>query len=357
MSIWTNWDPLTEIIVGNCPSELSSHWVLPLDNKTAFNEILRETKEDLDALADKLTSLGVKVHRPTPIDFKQNINVGNFDIVAATSPIVPRDQYIVYGNTIYQTYTSMPDRYLDSLNYYDIFLDLYNRGYNWISQPPPNLKNFNENLKWYVDGPRVYGEDYKDKILWHTATMYKCGDALITNNLGPGSQLGLDWMKRNTDARIINNNNTIVDNWGHIDHGFYMVDDDTVICINKEWVPEVLRHKKVIELEGLYEPFNYQDYMKRTHTISDKFSIEWINQWLTEWKGYAQEVAFEFNVLVVDSKNIIFSTDQPRIFAVLKELGITCHVCKIRHGMFWEAGIHCLTLDVNRHGERRSICG
>lgn len=355
MSIWTNWDPLEEIIVGNCLEELPWHWALDLGNRTAFNTILKETKEDLDNLANMLESLGVKVHRPTPVDFKQDISIGAFNVVAATSPIVPRDQYLVYGDTIYQTYTSMPDRYLDSLNYYDIFRELYKEGYNWISQPPPELKNFEKNTKWYVQGPEIYGNYYKDKILWHTATMFKCGDALITNDAGPGTQLGLEWMKRNTGARIINNDNTVVDNWGHIDHGFYLINDNTVICINKNWVPEALRNKSIVEMEGLYSPFNYKDYIAKTHHKSDKLSMEWINEWLTEWKGYAQEVAFEFNVLVVDPNNVIFSTEQPYVFKALEKLGVKSHVCKMRHGMFWEAGIHCLTLDVKRHGEKRSV--
>ena len=158
------------------------------------------------------------------------------------------------------------------------FLNLYKNGYNWISQPPPYLENFQENNKWYINGKDIYGNTYKDRILWHTATMFKCGDALITNNLGPGTQLGLDWMNKNINARIINNDNTVVDNWGHIDHSFYMIDDETVCCINKSWAPEVLRNKNLIELEGLYTPFNYQDFIKKTHNINDRNSIIWLEE-------------------------------------------------------------------------------
>lgn len=355
MSIWTNWDPLKEVIVGNCHSDIPSSWNIAGDSKKLLGQILKETKEDLDNLSVLLESLNVKVHRPSLYNLPEKINLPTFDILMATNPIVPRDQYLAYGDTVYQTYTSMPDRYIDSYHYYNIFLDLYNKGYNWISQPPPLLKNFDKNYKWYVDGQEIYSNEYKDKILWHTATMFKCGDSLITNNAGPGTQLGLDWMKRNCTANIIYNDNTVVDNWGHIDHGFYMTDDNTVFCMSKDWVPHCLRNKNIVELDGLFERFDYQKFVKETHTISERSSLEWLEKWFLEWKGYAQEVAFETNVLVVNSNNIIFSTEQPAVFELLKSKGITAHVCKQRHGMFWEAGIHCLTLDLVRDGARRSV--
>jgi hypothetical protein len=357
MSVWTNWDPLEEVIVGNCPAKSDPAWDLDPRARDLFDEILFETKEDLDNLASTLESLGVKVFRPNVTRFQQVINQGDFLVRNATFPIVPRDQYLVHGNTVYQTYTSMPDRYLDSLNYYDIFLHLFNEGHNWISQPPAILHNFEDNKKWFLDGAKIYQEDYKNSILWHTATMFKCGDALITNNLGPGSQLGLEWMRRNSDASIINNDNTIVDNWGHIDHGFYMSDDNTVFCLNPRWVPEVLRTKNVISLDSLIpQPaFNYQEFMAEWKTIKGKLTVDWLETWISEWKGYSQEIAFESNNLVVDSKNIVFSIDQPRVFELMASMGITAHVCKMRHGLFWEAGIHCVTLDIKRRGNKRSV--
>lgn len=355
MTIYTNWDPLEEVIVGNCYSAVPLDWEIDPDSRSLLNRILTETKEDLDTLSVLLNDLGVKVHRPIPNKFPKEVNLLDFSVLKATNPIVPRDQYLVYDQTVYQTYTSMPDRYLDSYNYYTIFKKLYNQGYNWISQPPPIIKNFSENKKWYVDGQKIYAEELKDTLLWHTATMFKCGDTLITNNAGPGTQAGLEWMKRNIDANILNNDNTKVNNWGHIDHGFYMLDDNTVVCIDTSWVPNVLRNKKIIEVDGLFEPFNYQEFIQKTHTKKDIYSTEWLQEWLSEWMGYSQDVAFETNVLVIDSNNIIFSTEQPRVFEVLNSLGVKCHVCKIRHGMFWEAGIHCLTLDVKRKGVKRCV--
>ena len=358
MSVWTDWDPLEEVIVGNCYTSVPNNWGATSEEKKLLDQIFQETKEDLDNLSTFIESFGIKVHRPKLYEFSEEIELPKFKVLKAMNPIVPRDQYLVYGNTIYQTYTSMSDRYFDSYHYYDIFLELYKNNHNWISQPPPLISNFEFEDKWHTDGHKVYSEDYKDKLLWHTATMFKCGDALITNTSGPGTQLGLEWMHKNinSNCKVLPNVKTVLDSWGHIDQGFFMTDDDTVICMNKDWIPIVLRNKKIIEIGNLFELFDYDDYLTRTAKIKDKHSLSWLEEWFSEWKGYSQDIVFEMNVLVLDSQNVIFSTELPKVFELLKTFGINCHVCKLRHGMFWESGIHCMTLDVKRSGNCRNIC-
>jgi len=347
MSIWTNWDPLKEVIVGDCPAGASR-------NNLAL--ILQETKEDLQNLSDYLTKLGVTVHRPSVTQFPRDIDLGNFKIQNPTAPIVPRDQYLMYGNTIYQTYTSMPDRYLDSVNYNHIFKDFFDKGYNWISMPPPKLETLVDN--WWSNGEHVYHSQLKEQVLWHTATMFKCGDKLITNINGPGNKLGLEWMKRNLpDDTIVDVGNTHQQGFGHIDHGWFMVSDDLIFCVNKSWVPEPLRNKELVELQDHFVKFDDNKFIADYASTAGKYSDDWLDKWLSEWKGYAQEVFFDSNVLVIDSRNVLFSNHQPGIFKVMEQYGINCHVVPQRHGLFWEAGIHCLTLDLVREGKNRTVIG
>lgn len=348
--IWTEWDPLEEIIVGVCPPEhfydnfVKDDRCLPL-----LNTILKETREDLDNLSNMLEAMEIKVYRPNNLQFHPSIDISTFQIHNPMAPIIPRDQYLVYGNKIVQTYTSMPDRWLDSVAYYDIFAELFKRGLEWNSMPAPLLKNMDDQSELYKT----------DRLLWHTATMFKCGDALITNSKGPGSQLGLRWMADNyPDCKIIINENSIQNNFGHIDHGFFMTDDETVFAENKHWAPEILtKNKNVIYLHDVVESpvLSEVNEIKEQYKAHGNFSFEHLDVWMTEWKGYWQTVAFDFNILVVDSKNIVISNSQPRLQELLDKHGITCHVAPIRHNMFWEAGVHCLTLDVKRRGEKRTI--
>ena len=73
MSIWTNWDPLEEVIVGDCYSPGEFDWAVDSEITESFNQILQETKEDLDNLARLLESFGVVVHRPQVKNFNHPI--------------------------------------------------------------------------------------------------------------------------------------------------------------------------------------------------------------------------------------------------------------------------------------------
>ena len=296
----------------------------------------------------------MSVQRPTAIKYSNEISLPNFKIESATFPVVPRDQYFAYGSTIYQTYTSMPDRYFDSFSYYEIFKEYFDKGMNWISQPPPILKNFEPNKNWWCEGEYRYENILKEKILWHTATFFKCGDSIIYNHKGPGSKVGLEWMQRNMSANYIENKDTYCKGFGHIDHGFFMIDDETVIGLS-DWIPNCLKNKNVIIIDDYIQKIPASDFGESYQKYEGKYSYEWLSVWLTQWRGYLQDVCFDTNVLVVDSNNIIFTNSQPKLFKELEKRNINCIVCPIRHGLFWEAGIHCLTLDVSRRGEKRTI--
>jgi hypothetical protein len=355
MTIWTNWDPLQSVIVGSCykPGDIDSY--IDKDSVLGFNKILEETCEDLDSLETFFKRRNIKTYRPTVSKPQAKLEFPNFTCYP-TAPIIPRDQYFVYGKTIYQTYTSMPDRYIDSLSYTDIFSELFDNGYNWISQPPPSIRNLDPISTWWAVGSKIYNE-YDNKILWHTATMFKCGDAIITNTKGPGTSRGLKWMHRNLiNTRLIENVDTTHDNWGHIDHGWFMIDDETVICKDISWVPLVLRKKNIIEIKNYLDSFNFEKFTNDFKNSNGKLSSSWIDQWLKQWSGYVQKTDFDTNVLVIDSNNILFAKEQPRLFEFLQKHNINCHYVTQRHSLFWEAGIHCLTLDLERTGDLRKIC-
>jgi N-dimethylarginine dimethylaminohydrolase len=353
--IYTEFDPLQEVIVGDCYNPGDLDWIFPKETLSGFNKILEETKEDLNKLSNFLINSKIKVHRPEVIKYKKNFDLVDFNVKIPICPIVPRDQYIVIGKKILQTYTSYTDRYFDSLSYIKIFSKLFKEGYNWISQPPPMLKDLSETDNW-ITKENIYSEILKEQILLHTAIMFKAGDTIIFNGEGPGSKLGVDWIKKNLDdISFIENKNTILKNYGHIDHGFILINDETVIHAGVEWVPLCLRNKKLIDIKKYLPKTSTERYIKDYKSCDGKYSNSWLEKYLNTWRGYSQEVCFDLNVLILDSNNILFGRHIPELFNYLKTLNINCHFVEQRHELYWEGGIHCCTLDVKRKGLKRSI--
>lgn len=353
--IYTEYDPLEEVIVADSyvPGDLDH--LLPKKSLSLFNRILDETKQDFDKLADFLTQGGITVTRPDVIKYPNHISMPGFDVKFPMGPTVPRDQYKVQGNTILQTYTSLPDRYFDSLSYYNIFSNLFSQGYNWISQPIPQLVNLSHEDLWYF-GNEVYYKRLVNRVLFHTATMFSVGDKIIINSIGPGNDKGFKWLQRNLpDFELIENHGTCNGNYGHIDHGFIMIDDETVIHAGIEWVPLALRHLNLIDAGQYIPQANIEQYKQDYIGAGGKYTSAWVEQYLDNWRGYNQDVCFDLNVLIIDRHNIIFGRPLPELFQFLKTFGIDCHVCEQRHMLYWEGGIHCSTLDTKRRGQRRSI--
>jgi N-dimethylarginine dimethylaminohydrolase len=344
MTVWTEWDKLTEVIVGDTTTNFKTD-----DPKinSYLAQILEETKEDFDNLSTFLQSGNIKVHRPTINSSVQN----------TMPPMIPRDQYLVYGDVIYSTFTSMKERYYDQYYYYDIFKNLFETGYNWIQQPIPDIPKLSVSEAWINKGREIYQDRYKDKLLLHTATATKIGDSLIMNTAGPGTHLGQQWLKRNlpADTRIIDNINTASNGWGHIDQCWFMTSDDTVICLSKDWVPVCLRNKRIIEIKDYVSFPDLSQYVTDMKNCGGKFTESWLEKWFSEWRGYAQEVCFDTNVLVLDHNKILLSNPQPKLEKYLETQGIECYSTRLRHGLFWESGVHCCTLDIDRIGQKRNI--
>lgn len=358
--VYTEYDPLEEVIVANSYSGGDLDHLFPNENLSQFNQILDETKEDFDKLADFLKAGGITVKRPDVYQYADHISMSEFDIRFPMGPTVPRDQYKVLDKTIIQTYTSLTDRYFDGLSYYNIFSDMFDQGYNWISQAAPPLVPVTPTDIWYMPGQdpesNIYSSKLKDRILFHTATMFPVGDKIIINADGPGSKKGAEWLKRNLpDFKFIENVGGHAENYGHIDHGFIMIDDETVIHAGIDWVPESLRQLNLINAKEFIPIPKTKEYKENFIAAGGRYELDWVENYLDNWTGYNQDVCFDLNVLIIDRNNIVFGRELPELFKFLKKYGIECHTVEQRHMLFWEGGIHCGTLDTKRRGSKRAI--
>ncbi len=77
-----------------------------------------------------------------------------------------------------------------------------------------------------------------------------------------------------------------------------------------------------------------------------------VSTWLSEWVGYAKETIFDVNVLSLDENHVVVSNYNKEVFNFFKKHKIEPIICSWRHRYFWDGGIHCITVDLEREGER-----
>lgn len=113
----------------------------------------------------------------------------------------------------------------------------------------------------------------------------------------------------------------------------------------REELPECLRGWDIIPLENkaplppefvkLREQGYYRDFVRT---------------WLTDWIGYVDETYFDVNVLSLGPDRVLMNGYNRELFARIERYGIEPIPVDFRHRIFWDGGVHCITLDIRRTG-------
>lgn len=343
--IWTEWDKLTEVIVGRvydpnlfATEAANTEW---MGNEfiDGLSRILYETNQDLDKLASIFSSKSIKVHRPKNLKFKQE-TTRMWNTFFPFPAVCPRDLQFAYGNTILSTVGSEIDRFNESDFFTQILTEKFHQGRNLISMPRPLLSEDNKSYK-----------QLEGQILYHSANMLKIGDAILYSvpygdgRPGKGTYAGIDWIKRNIgyDVKWIEFSRS-----GHADGGICLIKPGLLMVKDKGIIPPELSNWDVIQID--YKPI--PEYF---NTITAKgFYKDKVKVWLDQWIGHVEETIFDINGLSLDSGTLMTNGYDKDMAAKLKKYGVELIPFDFRHRYFWDSGLHCVTLDLSRNGSKEN---
>jgi N-dimethylarginine dimethylaminohydrolase len=136
VSVNNEWSRLREIIVGtidnaNMPTHgkdlhcinYATDTEIPKDEIGFWDkQVYDETQEDLENLSSLLTNVGVKVHRPSPIDTQKVVSNGYWETTQYYT-FCPRDTVTVIGNNILESPMSLRSRQFETDCFRDIFIE------------------------------------------------------------------------------------------------------------------------------------------------------------------------------------------------------------------------------------------
>jgi N-dimethylarginine dimethylaminohydrolase len=328
---YTNWAPLEEVWLGDVyPASWYDH--LSSEVRDCFHEITEKTQQDLAVIHHKLEELGVHVVRPEYHNIEDFMDPRGY---LRKPDITPRDNFLVYQNTLLGNVMSWKNPWKSAL-------DRYRRDSRCHIAQPPEF----EHLGWMcgANTVRVGNDLYLDIMPCHSKSTNEQKHQEFVDKVAPL------W----PNSRI-----HLLANGGHVDGCFAVAKPGVLItsryfdaydrtfpgwyCLNIA-KPEFFDrrhaafragpgHNGKWFVQGMADRLAFQE-----HVI--KHALDWI--------GDYTETFFEVNCLVVDEKNILMLGENEKVARELERQGITVHWMPFRTRTFWDGGLHCLTLDIRR---------
>ena len=302
ISSWNEWDSLKRIVIGDATN---ANWpvhdpVFKLEEqKTTWKEtpvprgpvpqhIIDETNEDLNKLAMVLSSLGVEVVRPEPLNFQTHDGMYNY---------CPRDRLLVLGSTVIDTAMMYPCRDMELQCYHEILKDAD-----------------------VIHMPRDQG------LVLDAANILRLGEnKLLYLESASGNKLAYYWLLANlpadTSIELVNFYSGV-----HIDSTIVPLREGLVLLngsrVTKDTIPNAFQDWECIFVDDV--------------VAQDFYQYPYASKWIA------------LNMLVVDPNTVIVDRQQSSLIKTLETFNFTVIPLELRHSRTLGGGFHCVTLDLHR---------
>ena len=353
-SVFQHWDPLQVCVVGRSyPPEFYS-WIQNANTRRRFEQLADETEQDFQLLIQLLQrQFGIRVLRPEMPTDPSSLKCHGRWIVP---PVTPRDYFVMIhdqlwiprspnSNHAHRVFSNQSDLDLATFRardqdqhwaklacYQNIFQDIHDQG----------------NQLQYTDLDVVSGcfVSRLGQDLYFATQSYDEDQSMMLARI---------------NQQFPNTRNKIVNAGGHGDSTYCPVTPGLIISLRD--VPtysDTFPDWEVVYLPAstYADTAEFRSSMKHNRGRwnipgfeSDPNLVHIVEHYFESWVGNASETVFDVNILVIDQKNIVVSSHNDQVEQACARYGIEVHVSPFRHRYFWDAGIHCITNDLNRQGK------
>lgn len=335
---WNEWDTLKSVIVGRADGARVPHADRSLksisyaglaDASTIPSgpypeQVIEETREDLELLCDVFRSQGVEVLRPqitdTSISFKTPQWASDGQYIYC-----PRDSVLIHGDLIIEAPMPLRARYFENLAYRDIFMRAFQQGARWMSAPKPMLLDENYSSETSPGIPTLNNNE----ICFDAANVLRCGKDLFYLVSNSGNKLGAQWLQSILGAEFRVHALEGIYSYMHIDSTISFLRPGLVLLnpsrMNKDNLPEVLKNWEIIWCPeptdiGFYKPYENA----------------------SKWIG--------MNLLMLNPHLAVVEKNQLNLIRELEKKKVDVIPVQMRHQRTLGGGAHCVTLDLHREG-------
>ena len=355
-NIWNKWDKLKVVMLGNCyPLEFYRD-IKDIQLRDSLLKITEETLEDLDYYEKVLKDFGCTVLR-CPMNPKDNIlnymdNEGKLEFGSAfvrgveyeghnygigttlqgipRSPLQPRDNQMVLGNDfVFVNWREHPSvlialkKYCNEYSTINVMLTEEHYQTNLSTLQAPCITSVGKDL--YVEG-------------------------IILDN----TDIRKYWNGRINEVHLR----------GHSDGVFHTIKEGAILSkVKPETYSESFPGWEICRVAPDLNKKNIDFYRNKwdnqgkywvPESVDNDSFRNFVNSWLVDWIGDSSETAFDVNVLVLDEHHVCVSNDKnDHVNAFLKKHKMEPVHIPWRHRLFWDGGLHCITLDLYREGTQQ----
>jgi hypothetical protein len=350
-SVFQHWDPLKVCVVGQSyPPEFYS-WIQNANTRRHFEQLANETEQDFQLLIQLLQGkFGIRVLRPEMPADPGSLKCHGRWIVP---PVTPRDYFVMIHDQLWVP--KIPN----SSHAHRVF----------SNQSDLDLATFRaRDLDQHWAKLACYQNIFQDVQAQGNQLQYTDLDVVsgcFVSRLGQDLYFATQsydedqsMMLTRINQQFPNTRNKIVNAGGHGDSTYCPVTPGLIISLRD--VPtysDTFPDWEVVYLPAstYADTAEFRSSMKHNRGRwnipgfeSDPDLVHMVEHYFESWVGNASETVFDVNILVIDQKNIVVSSHNDQVEQACARYGIDVHVSPFRHRYFWDAGIHCVTNDLNR---------
>ena len=352
---WNDFDSLRHVIVGRAdftcipPTEPATEAKIPEDSDMRGLwgprplHTVEAANRQLDTLTQALEAKGIRVDRPTPIQWNQAVTTPDFMTGTMFGCMPPRDVLLTVGKEILSAPMSFRCRYWEYLAYHDLMQRYFDEDpeFRWEQAPRPRLT------------PDAYQVGYFDEItleerlrrtaaldfvttehepLFDAADVLRIGKDLFCQHGLTTNRRGMEWLKRHYPDHRVHAVNFPGDPYPiHIDATFVPLRPGLVMNNPKRPLPA--EQRKIFEA-------NDWEIIDAAQPANDKppplcYSSVWLSM----------------NVLVVNHQTVIVEASEVHQMDQLDKLQFDVIPMPFRDAYPFGGGLHCATADVFREGK------
>ena len=354
---WNEWDPLKHVIVGRADGTMVQapepacvrNWPqydFPMGTYGPLpKEMEEKANEQLDNFAKMLEDRGVRVDRPTPLDFSQKVQTPDWVQESMFGVMPPRDVLLTVGNEILETTMSQRSRWFEYLAYRPLLEQYYKEdpNFRWEAAPKPRLidqsyhKDFwinNESKDEEAKMQHTYNKEWgltEAEPLFDAADVSRCGKDLFVQRSTVTNAAGIDWMQRHFPEHRVHEVTFLEPEPMHIDATFVALRPGLVLS-NRKRVP------LSEEMKELFKINDWEIVPCAEPAHESKAKLSFFSVWLS------------MNILMLDPKTVFVEEQETAQMEQFNELGFDVIPVPFWDVAAFGGGLHCATADVYREG-------